>query len=267
VLLGLFALALVGAQIRISSVPELGARLELEIRPLMPARVYLFKDNQPFRLSPVDALLPLQVDLFYRERLWRNRPDPQALEVTCNDESHFFLLNGHATFSLPAGHYRVEAYRGLFFIPASAEFDLAAGEERRVTLDLKSWAEEERHNWISGDDHIHLTRTPEDNDTFLRWLEAEDLSIGNFLQLQRQMDAAAQYAFGTPGEAKRGAYSIRPGHESAARLWTRQPAWRPRTDSSAERGLGVRQSPKPIHFQQSYLRRAVGLGHRRLCAL
>jgi hypothetical protein len=218
-LLGLFALALVGAQIRISSVPELGARLELEIRPLMPARVYLFKDNQPFRLSPVDALLPLRVDLFYRERLWRNSPDPQVLEVTCNDESHFFLLKGRASFSLPAGHYRVEAYRGLFFIPASAEFDIAAGEDRRVTLDLKSWVEEERHNWISGDDHIHLTRTPEDNDTFLRWLQAEDLSVGNFLQLQRQMDAAAQYAFGSPGEAKRGAYSIRPGHESRSAFY------------------------------------------------
>lgn len=219
ILLGLFALALVGAQIRISSISELGARLELEIRPLMPARVYLFKDNQPFRLSPVDALLPLKVDLFYRERLWRNRPEPQVLEVTCNDESHFFLLNGRASFTLPAGHYRVEAYRGLFFIPATAEFDVAASEDRRVTLDLKSWAEEERHNWISGDDHIHLTRTPEDNDTFLRWLEAEDLSVGNFLQLQRQMDAAVQYAFGPPGEAKRGAYSIRPGHESRSAFY------------------------------------------------
>ena len=84
ILLGLFALALVGAQIRISSVPELGARIELEIRPLMPARVYLFKDNQPFRFSPVDALLPLKVDLFYRERLWRNRPESDSAALdTC----------------------------------------------------------------------------------------------------------------------------------------------------------------------------------------
>ena len=75
-LLGLFALALVWAQIRNSSVPELGARLELEIRPLMPARVYLFKDDQPFRLSPVQAVMPLHVDLFYRERLWTNSPSP-----------------------------------------------------------------------------------------------------------------------------------------------------------------------------------------------
>jgi hypothetical protein len=43
-----------------------------------PARVYLFKDGKPFRLSPVDVLLPLRVDLHYRERLWRRPPNFRA---------------------------------------------------------------------------------------------------------------------------------------------------------------------------------------------
>src|SRR6185436_2632588 len=63
-------------------------------------------------------------------------------------------------------------------------------------------------------DHIHLVRTRQDDDVFLGWLEAEDLSVGNFLQLQRQMDAAPQHAFGRAGEAKKAGYSVRPGHES-----------------------------------------------------
>ena len=54
---------------------------------------------------------------------------------------------------------------------------------------------------------------------FLRWLEAEDLDVGNFLQLQRQMDAAVQYGFGPAGEARHGAYSIRPGHESRSHFY------------------------------------------------
>ena len=45
-------------------------------------------------------------------------------------------------------------------------------------------------------------------------MEAEDLSVANFLQLQRQIDAAPQYAFGPAGEAKRPGYSIRSGQES-----------------------------------------------------
>src|SRR5262249_44379284 len=64
IFLTLIALAVLWAQRH-----ELSARLELTTEPLMPARVYLFKDNHAFRFSPVQALLPLKVDLFYRERL------------------------------------------------------------------------------------------------------------------------------------------------------------------------------------------------------
>jgi hypothetical protein len=214
--LALFALALAWAQFVESGRPELAAHLELATEPLLPARVYLFKDGRPFRLTPVQATLPLRSDTFYRDRLWRNTSDPDTLEVTGNNESHFVLLKGRAKFDLPAGKYRIEAYRGAFFTPASLEFELKAGENRRIAIPMKRWAAGE---WISGDDHIHLTRAPEDNDLFLRWLEAEDLSVGNFLQLQRQMDAAVQYAFGKAGEAARGKYVIRPGHESRSEFY------------------------------------------------
>jgi hypothetical protein len=50
-------------------------------------------------------------------------------------------------------------------------------------------------------------------------MDAEDLSVGNFLQLQRQMDAATQYGFGPAAEAKRGRLSIRPGHESRSEFF------------------------------------------------
>src|SRR2546425_3160075 len=134
-LLTMFALAVLwAAQLR-----ELSARLEVSTEPLLPARIYLFKDDRPFRLSPVQAILPLRVDLFYRERLWTTSASPETLEVTCNDQSHFLLLNGRASFDLPAGKYRLEAYRGLFYVPAGETFELRAGETRRVTLGLKDW--------------------------------------------------------------------------------------------------------------------------------
>ena len=86
-----------------------------------------------------------------------------------------------------------------------------------MSLGLKPWTAPDQ--WISGDDHIHLVRTRPDDPVFLGWLEAEDLSVGNFLQLQRQADAAAQYAFGPQGEARRANYSIRPGHESRSHVY------------------------------------------------
>jgi hypothetical protein len=201
-------------QFRESGLPGLSA--ELEISTGVPSRVYLFKDNRPFRLSPVDALLPLKVDSFYRERLWRRVPSPETLEVTCSEQSHFILLRGRGRFVLPPGRYRLEAYRGFGHRPAEEEFTLGAGDRRKVELRLQPIPGE---GWLSGDDHIHLTRAPEDDEIFLGWLEAEDLSVGNFLQLQRQMDAAAQYAFGPKGEARRPGYSIRPGHESRSHFY------------------------------------------------
>lgn len=214
-----FGAAILLAQFRESGSPELAARLELETQPLLPARVYLFKDDRPFRLSPVDATLPLRVDLFYRERLWRRSQAPSVLEVTCNDISHFLLLKGRARLDLPAGRYRIEAYRGLFYKPVREEFELKAGHTQRVALKLENWLGGESGAWLSGDDHIHLVRAPEDDPVFLDWMEAEDLSVGNFLQLQRQMDAAAQYGFGPKAEAKRPARSIRSGHESRSEFF------------------------------------------------
>lgn len=214
-----FALALTVAQFRESGLEELAARLELATRPEMPVRVYLFKDGRPFRLSPVQALLPLRVDSFYRERIWHAGTAAETLEVTCRDFSHFILLNGRGSYRLPAGRYRLEAYRGLFYVPATAEFELKAGESRRVELALENWAGEEAGRWLAGDDHIHITRAPADDEVLLGWLEAEDLQVANFLQLQRQMDAAVQYAFGERGEARRAGYVIRPGHESRSEFY------------------------------------------------
>lgn len=218
-LINLFGLALAWAQFRESGAPDLAAHLELTTDPPAPARVYLFKDGRPFRLSPVQAILPLRVDLFYRERLWRSSDDPETLEVSCNDQSHFFLLKGRGSYDLPAGHYRIEAYRGLFYTPVQVEFDLGAGETLRLPLQLRNWAGAARDQWLSADDHIHLTRSRQDDPVFLGWLKAEDLSVGNFLQLQRQMDASVQYALGPAGQATDGRYSIWPGHESRSEFF------------------------------------------------
>jgi hypothetical protein len=208
------------------------ARLELAViggdtGRATPARIYLFKDDEPFRLSPVDVLLPLRVDRFYRERLWRrptdpaspDRPPARTLEVTNDGESHFILLDGEGRYELPAGNYRVEAYRGLSWEPASETFALKAREHRRVTLTLRPVDAGGVGRWISGDDHIHLTRAAEDDEVFLRWLQADDLSVGNFLQLQRQADAAVQHAFGREGEARAPGFSIRSGQESRSEFY------------------------------------------------
>lgn len=224
-LLSGFALALAYPQLRDSLRTAHAAHLELRVEragtgQLIPARVYLFKGGVPFRLSPVDATLPLKADLFYRERLWRQNEHPAVLEVTFKDASHFLLLDGKATFELPRSRtdidekYRLEVYHGMFFKPAVEEFTLGADETRQITVRVEPIAPGRQEKWLSSDDHIHLMRAREDDPIFLSWLAAEDLSVANFLELQRQQHAAVQYAFGREGEARVPGFSIRSGHES-----------------------------------------------------
>jgi hypothetical protein len=223
--LGGFLLALGLAQRQDSLRTEYAARLEIVIQrsdtgEVVPARAYLFRSGQPFRLSPVDGHLPLRVDLYYRERVWRQAVQPAVLEVTARDLSHFLLLNGRGTFDLPAWEeYRLEVYRGFFFKPAVIEFSLRAEEHRRITVQLDPIAPAAQQDWIAADDHIHLMRAQQDDAVFLKWLQAEDLAVGNFLELQRQQHAAVQYAFGRDGEARLPGFSIRSGHESRSRFY------------------------------------------------
>ncbi len=203
--------------------PAHSARLRVRVTradtaELTPARVYLFKGDRPFRLSPVDAHLPLRPDLFYRERLWRSGRDAKTLEVTARDQSHFILLKGEGEYFLPASKdYRIEAYRGFAYEPAAETFALEADAEHTVELALEPV--EGAQGWISADDHIHLVREPEDDALFLEWLDAEDLAVGNFLELQRQQHAAIQYGFGERAEAREEGRSIRSGHESRSRFY------------------------------------------------
>ena len=233
--------------------PQHSARLKVAVKradtgEVTPARVYLYKGDRAFRLSPVDVQLPLRPDLFYRERLWRRGSAPKTLEVTARDQSHFILLEGEGEYFLPAAEgYRIEAYRGFSFKPAVSEFSLEADKDYAVELMLEPV--EGGDGWIAADDHIHLVREPEDDAVFLKWLEAEDLQVGNFLELQRQQHAAMQYGFGPAAEARQNGqpatdngqrYSIRSGHESRSRFYGHVLA------------LGPREMARPLSIGLEY---------------
>src|SRR6516225_2279766 len=91
------------AQVRDSSLrPNHAASLTIEVRnadtgELTPARVYLFRGETPHRLSPIDNVLPLFEDNFYRERIWRMTNQPKSLEIDVKNQWHDLLLEGAAT--------------------------------------------------------------------------------------------------------------------------------------------------------------------------
>src|SRR5437867_10613338 len=90
VLMAVFGLMVLSAAFQDPGPPSFSAKLEVTIEPRMPARVYLFKNNRPFKMQPVQAVLPLKSDQFYRDRLWTDgNRDPDVMEVIVNDEYHY----------------------------------------------------------------------------------------------------------------------------------------------------------------------------------
>ena len=216
----------VSAQLRDSALrPDYAAHLNVVVQrgdtgEVVPARIYLFRSGRQFRLSPVDNLLPLLQDNFYRNRIWRMGSRPKTLEVTIRDMSHLILLEGRATFDVPPWKdYRLEAYHGFFYTPAVSNFALAPEEHKTITLKVFPMAAGRQEKWISADDHVHLTRAKEDDDVFLRWMKAEDLNVVNDLEGQRQQHFGVQYAWGPGGEGRLPGYSIRSGHETRSDLY------------------------------------------------
>ena len=200
--------------------PDYAAHLEVVVQradtgATVPARIYLYRSGQQHRLSPVDSLLPLLQDNFYRNRIWRMPGPGRTLEVFVRDVPHMILLDGRATFDVPAWNdYRLEAYHGLFYAPATASFALAPDERKTIKLKVNPMAPGKQEQWISADDHVHLTRALPDDETFLRWMQAEDLNVVNDLEGQRQQHFGVQYGWGPEGEGRRPGYSIRSGHET-----------------------------------------------------
>src|SRR5450432_3587760 len=150
------------AQHRDSSLrPDHAASLTIEVRnvnggDLVPARVYLFRGATPHRLSPVDNLLPLFEDNFYRERIRRMTNQPKSLEVDVQNQWHDLLFEGKATFDVPAGDdYRLEAYHGFFWEPGVERFTLQPEEKKTVVVKVRPIAPGRQEKWIAGDDHIH----------------------------------------------------------------------------------------------------------------
>lgn len=224
--LALFPVLPLFTQQRDSSLrPNHSSSLTIEVRhgdtgELVPARVYLFRGAAPHRLSPADSLLPLFVDNFYRERIWRMTDKPKSLEVTVHNQWHDLLLEGRGTFDVPAwDDYRLEAYHGFFWHPGVAKFALEPETAKTVVVKIRPIAPGRQEKWISGDEHIHLARAREDDDVFLKWLRAEDLNVGMFLTGMRQQHFGVQYGWGSDGEGKMPGFSIRSGQETRSEFY------------------------------------------------
>ncbi len=152
------------------------------------------------------------------------KPPPQAIAVMWgrSDSAEGYALQPDGSFyvdgtfaaSLPAGNYRIELSKGYEYAAQAQEIELRPGQRTERTVNLDRWINMPERGWYSSDDHIHVRRSPRENPAILRWVAAEDIHVGNLLQMGDFWHYVfSQYGWGETGRYREGRTILASGQE------------------------------------------------------
>jgi hypothetical protein len=125
-----------------------------------------------------------------------------------------FYVDGAFDVQLPPGIYTLTLAKGFEYVQETVKLDLAAGASIQRDIRLRRWIDMPARGWYSSDDHIHLRRSPADNPAIARWIAAEDVHVGNLLEMgDFWATYYSQYAFGENGRFEEAGSILSPGQE------------------------------------------------------
>lgn len=125
-----------------------------------------------------------------------------------------FYVDGSFDVELPPGAYRLTVSKGLEYVGQTMPLDLPPGGTVSRDIRLARWIDMPARGWYSSDDHIHLRRSPADDPRILKWIAAEDIYVGNILEMgDFWATYFSQYAFGERGRYEEDGRILAPGQE------------------------------------------------------
>ena len=125
-----------------------------------------------------------------------------------------FYVDGSFDVRLPAGAYSVKVSKGFEYVPRTDSVSVGAGASALREYRMDRWADMPARGWYSSDDHIHLRRSPGDDRSIVRWIAAEDIHVGNLLQMGDFWSTYfSQYAFGEAGRYEEAGRILSSGQE------------------------------------------------------
>ena len=123
-----------------------------------------------------------------------------------------FYVDGAFELALAPGTYVLSLSKGNEFIEVHDTLDVSGEVER--TYRMERWVDTAAMGWYSADDHIHLRRSPREDSLLLTWIAAEDVRVGNLLQMgDFWAQYYAQYAFGEKGVYQEDGHLLVSGQE------------------------------------------------------
>jgi hypothetical protein len=111
-----------------------------------------------------------------------------------------FYVDGAFEARVPPGEYTITITKGFEYVRRTESVKLAAAASIKREYRMERWADLPARGWYSADDHIHLRRSPGDDAAMAKWIAAEDIHVGNILQMgDFWATFFSQYAFGPQG--------------------------------------------------------------------
>jgi hypothetical protein len=125
-----------------------------------------------------------------------------------------FYVDGAFDVDLPPGTYTITMAKGFEYERQVATVEIRGGAALSREYRLQRWIDMPARGWYSADDHIHLRRSPGDNAAIARWIAAEDVHVGNILEMgDFWATYFSQYAFGAAGRYEEAGRILSPGQE------------------------------------------------------
>lgn len=196
--------------------PQGAGRLKLDVRDeddrRTPARVGLYDGTGRMPLPSASAVTINNYEdrtkqVFLRRTHGMVPPWPV-------ENRYFFYVDGEYEAELPAGDYTLVISKGPEYRRIVRTVSVSEGDTTAVDLMLARWIDMPAKGWYSGDDHVHMARTPNDNASISAVMQAEDVHITNLLQMGNPFDTHfTQYAFGRSGRYRAGDHALVPGVE------------------------------------------------------
>ncbi len=125
-----------------------------------------------------------------------------------------FYVAGTLTLTLPPGTYRLHLSKGTEFLTQTHELTVKARQVWRKTCRLARWIDAAARGWYATDGHVHVRRSPRDNEPLAVWTRAEDLRVGVFLRMGDFWETYyPQYAYGAGGVFEKSGHLLVPGQE------------------------------------------------------
>ncbi len=122
-------------------------------------------------------------------------------------------VNGEFSLLLEPGEYLLSLSKGMEYLDQIHRIRM---EEPGQTLvfTMERWIHMADSGWYSGDEHIHIRRSPRENPHILKWIEAEDIHVGALLQMGDFRNVYfGQFAFGDEGVYSKQDRVLSPGQE------------------------------------------------------